>query len=83
MKLVLYGVDTLILNVHYSDDSFQPVKKELDEGPVRELAYLQSDKYSLSYCEFLLAAIRSNTSIASAAVGGLSTLLSAKSCACG
>ena len=42
IKLVGYGVDTLILNVRYSDTFFQPVKQELDETLQRELDYLQA-----------------------------------------
>ena len=30
IKLVGYGVDTLILNVRYSDSKGQPLKQELD-----------------------------------------------------
>ena len=40
--LVGYGVDTLILNVRYSDESFSPIKQELDEKLQRELDYLQA-----------------------------------------
>jgi hypothetical protein len=42
-KLVGYGVDTLILNVRYSDSKGQPIKQELDEKLVQELDYLQSE----------------------------------------
>ena len=42
VKLVGYGVDTLILNVRYSDTFFEPVKQELDEKLQRELDYLQA-----------------------------------------
>ncbi len=42
MKLVGYGVDTLILNVRYSDSSFAPIKQELDEKLQKELDYLQA-----------------------------------------
>src|SRR2546421_4743887 len=42
-KLVGYGVDTLILNVRYSDSKGQPVKQELDEKLVQELDYLQGE----------------------------------------
>ena len=31
VKLVGYGVDTLILNVRYADKQGQPVKQELDD----------------------------------------------------
>ena len=41
IKLVGYGVDTLILNVRYSDSKGQPVKQELEEKLVEELDYLQ------------------------------------------
>jgi hypothetical protein len=43
VKLVGYGVDTLILNVRYSDSKGQPVKQELDEKLVQELDYLQGE----------------------------------------
>src|SRR5256714_12364860 len=43
IKLVGYGVDTLILNVRYSDSKGQPVKQELDEKLVQELDYLQGE----------------------------------------
>src|SRR5256714_6953698 len=43
IKLVSYGVDTLILNVRYSDSKGQPVKQELDEKLVQELDYLQGE----------------------------------------
>ena len=42
VQLVGYGVDTLILNVRYSDSSFSPIKQELDEKLQRELDYLQA-----------------------------------------
>src|SRR6266496_1016026 len=42
-KLVGYGVDTLILNVRYSDSKGQPVKQELDGKLVQELDYLQGE----------------------------------------
>jgi len=41
IKLVGYVVDTLILNVCYSDSKGQPVKQELEEKLVEELDYLQ------------------------------------------
>ena len=41
IKLVVYGVDTLILNVCYPDSSFAPIKHELDESLQKELDYLQ------------------------------------------
>jgi hypothetical protein len=43
IKLVGYGVDTLILNVRYTDSKGRPVKQELDEKLVQELDYLQGD----------------------------------------
>src|SRR5439155_23100239 len=43
IKLVGYGVDTLILNVRYSDSKDQPIKQELDEKLVQELDYLQGE----------------------------------------
>jgi hypothetical protein len=43
VKLVGYGVDTLILNVRYSDSKGQPIKQELDEKLVQELDYLQGE----------------------------------------
>src|SRR6266700_2750914 len=43
IKLVGYGVDTLILNVRYSDSKGQPVKQELDEKLLQELDYLQGE----------------------------------------
>ena len=43
VKLVGYGVDTLILNVRYSDSKGQPLKQELDEKLVQELDYLQGE----------------------------------------
>jgi len=42
VHLVGYGVDTLILNVRYSDSSFSPIKQELDEDLQKELDYLQA-----------------------------------------
>ena len=42
VKLVGYGVDTLILNVRYSDSLFTPIKQELDETLQKELDYLQA-----------------------------------------
>jgi hypothetical protein len=42
-KLVSYGVDTLVLNVRYADQDFQPVQKELDEELTNELEYLQGE----------------------------------------
>lgn len=43
IKLVGHGVDTLILNVRYSDSKGRPVKQELDERLVQELDYLQGE----------------------------------------
>src|SRR5436309_13419196 len=43
IKLVGYGVDTLILNVRYSDSKGRPVKQELDEKLAQELDYLQRE----------------------------------------
>jgi hypothetical protein len=42
VKIVGRGVDTLVLNVCYTNDRFQPVKRELDEGLQRELNQLQN-----------------------------------------
>jgi hypothetical protein len=35
-------VDTLVLNICYTDEDFQPFKRELDEGLQRELNQLQN-----------------------------------------
>ncbi len=43
IKLVGYGVDTLVLNVRYADEAFQPTQKELDEALQQELDYLQGE----------------------------------------
>jgi hypothetical protein len=43
MKLVTYGVDTLILNVRYSDSQAQPLKQEVAEKLAQELDYLQGE----------------------------------------
>ncbi len=43
IKLVGSGVDTLIVNVRYSDGTGQPVKQELDENLQQELYYLQGE----------------------------------------
>ncbi len=32
IKIVGRGVDTLVLNICYTDEDFQPVKRELDEA---------------------------------------------------
>jgi hypothetical protein len=42
-KLVGYGVDTLILNMRYTNEQFQPIKQELAGKIVQELEDLQSD----------------------------------------
>ncbi|HVB26045.1 MAG TPA: hypothetical protein VNG51_29160 [Ktedonobacteraceae bacterium] len=42
VKLIGYGVDTLILNVRYADKHGQPVKQELDEQLAATLEYLQN-----------------------------------------
>src|SRR5438876_7199914 len=43
INLVSYGVDTLIINVRYSDSKGQPVKQELDEKLLQVLDYLQGE----------------------------------------
>lgn len=43
IKLVGYGVDTLVLNVRYSDESFHPLKRELDEDLSNVLDVLQHE----------------------------------------
>ncbi len=43
IKLVGYGVDTLILNVRYADEELQPVQQELDATLKQELDYLQGE----------------------------------------
>jgi hypothetical protein len=43
IKLVGYGVDTLVVNVRYTDETLQPVQKELDETLQQELDYLQGE----------------------------------------
>ncbi|GCE05598.1 hypothetical protein [Dictyobacter aurantiacus] len=43
IKLVGYGVDTLVLNVRYADEHYQPVQRELDETLQQELDYLQGE----------------------------------------
>jgi hypothetical protein len=40
-QLVGYGVDTLILNLRYTDEQYQPIKKELAEEIAYELDKLQ------------------------------------------
>src|SRR5215469_15546523 len=42
VKIVGRGVDTLVLNLCYTDEDFQPVKRELDEGLQHELNQLQN-----------------------------------------
>jgi hypothetical protein len=42
-KLLSFGIDTLILNVHYTDKQFQPIKQELAADLARELDYLQAE----------------------------------------
>lgn len=42
LKLVGYGVDTLILNVCYADKQDQPIKQELDEQLAAALDCLQN-----------------------------------------
>ena len=56
INLVSYGVDTLIINVRYSDSKGQPVKQELDEKLVQELDYLQSEARRVETAEFGCAA---------------------------
>lgn len=43
VKIVGYGVGTLILNVRYCDSKSQPIKQELDDKLVQELDYLQGE----------------------------------------
>ncbi|GCF08100.1 hypothetical protein [Dictyobacter arantiisoli] len=43
IKLVGFGVDTLILNVRYADESLEPIQRELDETLMQELDYLQGE----------------------------------------
>jgi len=40
-QLVGYGVDTLILSMRYTDEKYQPIKKELSEEIAYELDELQ------------------------------------------
>jgi len=42
IQIVGRGVDTLVLNVCYTNDCLQPVKRELEEGLQRELNQLQN-----------------------------------------
>jgi hypothetical protein len=41
VKIVGRGVDTLVLNVCYANEHFQPVKQELAKGVQHELEVLQ------------------------------------------
>jgi hypothetical protein len=41
IKLVGYGVDTLILNMRYTDEKYQPIKREVAEEIAHELDELQ------------------------------------------
>ena len=43
ITLVGYGVDTLLLNIRYTDKHGQPVKQELDEKLADELDDLQAE----------------------------------------
>jgi hypothetical protein len=43
IKIVGRGVDTLVLNVSYSDKQFQPIKQELDADLQEELNILQGE----------------------------------------
>ena len=43
IKLVGYGVDTLLINVRYADSNGQWVKQELDERLAQELDYLRGE----------------------------------------
>src|SRR5207248_3184553 len=43
IKLVGYGVDTLVVNIRYADEKLQPIQKELDETLQQELDYLQGE----------------------------------------
>ena len=42
IQIVGRGVDTLVLNVCYTNDCLQPVKRELEVGLQRELNQLQN-----------------------------------------
>ena len=41
VKIVGRGVDTLVINVCYANEHFQPVKQELAKGVQHELEVLQ------------------------------------------
>jgi len=43
IKLVAYGVDTLILNIRYADSNGQPIKQGLVDELAQELDDLQED----------------------------------------
>ena len=43
LKIVGRGVDTLVLNVCYGDNQFQPIKQELDADLQEELNSLQGE----------------------------------------
>src|SRR3989440_8746395 len=43
IKLVGYGVDTLILNMRYTNEQYQPIKQELTQEIAQELDDLQSE----------------------------------------
>jgi len=45
IQLVGHGVDTLILNVRYSDSSFAPIEQELDNKLQEQLDYLQASAH--------------------------------------
>jgi hypothetical protein len=43
-----YGVDTLILNMRYTDEQYHPIKKELSEEITYELDELQETVAAIS-----------------------------------
>jgi len=43
VKIVGRGVDTLVLNISYTDKQFQPVKQELVQELQDELSVLQNE----------------------------------------
>ena len=45
-RLVGYGVDTLILNMRYTDEKYWPIKKELSEEIAYELMAPSLSGYS-------------------------------------
>lgn len=47
VKIVSRGIDTLVLNVCYADEQFQPVKQELAEELQQELEALQCESRDL------------------------------------